>query len=167
MGRQANFFINRADELSLVAAVQEKVPLEFFYTRFPEKQKRAFSVLQDLSTVYADSSLSCFNTDLTPNIILKYYANLPAYIVDNINSDVIEFSRCVTRDGRLTRGRFWFEPSGKRKEFVDWADKVFRITKKHLKKLPQGDYIGPDTLSQYKAKTLKLPDYIKVPEQGL
>jgi hypothetical protein len=67
------------------------------------------------------------------------------------DSEVIEFSGCEF-DGRvLLRGRFYFQTdllmdgtiAPKRAAFLNWADKVFRLTKKSLTRSKTIDaYVG-------------------------
>jgi hypothetical protein len=58
----------------------------------------------------------------------------------DVESEVIEFSGCEFDGTVLLRGRLYFQTdflvgdaiAPKRKEFLEWADRVFRLTKKSL-----------------------------------
>jgi hypothetical protein len=82
----------------------------------------------------------------------RYMTKRKLWSVD-IQSEVIEFSDCDFDGSVLLIGRFYFQTDflldqtiwRKRPEFLDWADKVFRTTKRMLhwsKKLDA--YVGKD-----------------------
>jgi hypothetical protein len=66
-------------------------------------------------------------------------------------SEAIEFEGCEFDGSVLVRGRLYFQNdfliqgmvAPKRKEFLDWADKVFRLAKKSLRRSKTLDaYVG-------------------------
>lgn len=76
-----------------------------------------------------------------------------------MSSEVIEFSGCDFDGKALLVGRFYFhtdelvdrEIVKKRTEFLQWADQVFRYTKKALSRdrelmAPLGAYVGKDAI---------------------
>lgn len=73
----------------------------------------------------------------------------------NESSEVIQFSGCDYHGDVLEIGRFYFQTDmlmgeaiwRKRPEFLDWADKVFRTTKRLLYRSKAIDaYVGDDAL---------------------
>lgn len=83
---------------------------------------------------------------------MSFYPTRSEWLVQT-ESEVIEFSGCAF-DGNLLRcGRFHFQNDllvgdmivPKRKEFLDWADRVFRVSKKLLRRSKTLDaYVGKE-----------------------
>jgi hypothetical protein len=85
--------------------------------------------------------------------ILMRYIEIYSHWSVQIESEVIEFSGCKFDGKTLVRGRFYFQNDRligdrivpKRQEFLDWADQVFRIAKKVLRRSKSLDaYVGPE-----------------------
>ncbi len=98
------------------------------------------------ATVRAD----CYLARKEAEIRMKFIRNLSRWNIDTA-SEVIEFSGCEFDGEVLVRGRFYFENdllindtlAPKRKGFLDWADKVFRLTKGSLTRSKAFDaYVG-------------------------
>lgn len=74
------------------------------------------------------------------DVKMRYIPQQGYWIVHSEGVEGIEFSGCGYDGMTLLRGRFYFQKDmlidneiwTKRKEFVEWADKVFRLTKKQL-----------------------------------
>jgi hypothetical protein len=77
----------------------------------------------------------------TPNsgVKTRFVPSFDRWLVEN-ESEAIEFGGCEFDGTVLLRGRFYFQTDyllrgmvvPKRKEFLEWADKIFRISKKSL-----------------------------------
>lgn len=75
-------------------------------------------------------------------------------VIDSLYSPVIEFDRCYINKNKITRGRMYYvtgyydendEWIEKESEFLDWAQKLFKIAKKSLKRNRDLDaYVGED-----------------------
>ena len=81
---------------------------------------------------------------------MKFIRNLSRWNIDTA-SEVVEFSGCEFDGQVLVRGRFYFENdlliddtlAPKRKGFLNWADTVFRLTKRSLTRSKTFDaYVG-------------------------
>ena len=82
---------------------------------------------------------------------MRYIPQQSHWIVHSEGAEGIEFSGCGYDGKTLLEGRFYFRNDmligdsiwPKRREFIDWADRVFRITKKQLRWSKELDaYIG-------------------------
>jgi hypothetical protein len=97
-------------------------------------------------------SVRCYLVpDCSADIKMYYIPKQSHWIVHSEDVEGIEFSGCDYDGKTLLEGRFYFRNDmligdtiwPKRREFLDWADKVFRITKKQLRWSKELDaYIG-------------------------
>jgi hypothetical protein len=104
------------------------------------------------------TSIDCYLAPANGRIITSYYPTLRLWLIQP-SSESIEFSGCDFDGKTLLVGRFYFQTDDlvdgrivkKRTEFLQWADRVFRYTKKALKRdrelmEPLGAYVGKDAL---------------------
>jgi hypothetical protein len=94
--------------------------------------------------------VDCYVTRKDADIKMRFVPTLSHWSVQS-ESEVIEFQGCEF-DGRvLVRGRFYFQNDSllegmiapKRREFLTWADRVFRLAKKSLHRSKTLDaYVG-------------------------
>ena len=97
-------------------------------------------------------SVRCYLVpDCSADIKMYYIPKQSHWIVYSEEVEGIEFSGCGYDGKTLLEGRFYFRNDmligdsiwPKRREFIDWADRVFRITKKQLRWSKELDaYIG-------------------------
>jgi hypothetical protein len=94
--------------------------------------------------------VNCFITPKNANIKMRFVPALSHWSVED-ESEVIEFRGCEFDGSVLLRGRFYFQNdfllqdmiAPKRTEFLAWADKVFRLAKKSLRRSKTLDaYVG-------------------------
>jgi hypothetical protein len=94
--------------------------------------------------------VDCFITANDADIKMRFVPALSRWVVES-ESEVIEFHGCEFDGKVLVRGRLYFQAdfllqdmvAAKRKEFVTWADKVFRLAKKSLGRSKTLDaYVG-------------------------
>ena len=95
-------------------------------------------------------SVRCYLAPDDAVLRMSYYPKQANWQVEH-TSEVIEFSGCDSGANILVVGRLYFQNDilldgtiwPKRKEFTDWADKVFRTTKKLLHRSRELDaYVG-------------------------
>ena len=102
------------------------------------------------------TSIRCYLAPANGRIITHFYPKLGVWSVQT-SSEAIEFSGCDFDGKALLVGRFYFQTDDlvdgrivqKRTEFLQWADKVFRCTKKALRRdpalmAPLGAYVGKE-----------------------
>ena len=94
--------------------------------------------------------VDCFITRKNADIKMRYISRLSRWSVEN-ESEAIEFAGCEFDGSVLVRGRFYFQNdfllegmiAPKRAEFLAWADKVFRLAKKSIRRSKTLDvYVG-------------------------
>jgi hypothetical protein len=108
---------------------------------------RAGGVMLKTATVHAD----CYITPVKgADIKMRFISVLSQWNVE-IESEVIEFSGCEFDGNVLLRGRFYFQTdllvgdmvAPKGSAFLTWAEKVFRLAKKSLRRSKALDaYVG-------------------------
>ena len=101
---------------------------------------------------YADS-FWFFNNKISPNYITKYIPIQGYYLMDEFQSEVIEFSRSYLMNNIFHRGRIWAEfryidPKtnswvNKNPDFKKWFENISKWIKKNYFKLDPMIYIGP------------------------
>ncbi len=162
MSKQFQLFLTPSDAVALV----EEFRARFGARVLSEKSSTSDPVelespLRHESIFSADgaTSIRCYLAPANGHIITKYYPTLRLWLLDDWDSEAIEFSGCDFDGKTLLRGRFYFKTDDlvdrrivkKRAEFLQWADKVFRYTKKALKRdrelmEPLGAYVGKEAL---------------------
>jgi hypothetical protein len=158
MSRQFQVYLLPSDVERLIADLKERVGVRLIspHASKPEIvevpsaiQKRSPAMLTERS-VHVDCYLGPM---ADPNIMMSYYANLSAWKVDFEKSEVIEFAGCDQDDSILVVGRFYYQTDmllnnlivPKRGEFLEWADQIFRTTKRLLTRSKELDaYVGKD-----------------------
>lgn len=95
----------------------------------------------------------CLHPSVGADVRMQYIAGQGKWFVAEEFSEVIEFSGCHFDGSKLRIGRFYFQTDmligdtiwPKKKEFLNWADKIFKTAKRLLqwsKKLEA--YLGQD-----------------------
>lgn len=156
MGRQVRFYMTEIDEIAFVEDIKAKLNAVIVPKFFKTEQPPEFQVLPTI-TENDDSfdMLAIYNHSICPKLKARFISKTGEHSLDEDESEVIQFVRSRIRaDGPLTVGRLWYEPKtirgkAKRKEFVTWAEAVFRYIKKnfHYNKV-RLNYIGPDALQK-------------------
>jgi apolipoprotein N-acyltransferase len=144
------------DEIAFVEEVKAKLDAVIVPTFFKTEQPPEFQVLPTIEEndggVYL---LAIYNRSICPKLKVRFISKTGKHSLEEDESEVIQFVRSRTyADGTLEVGRLWYEPKtirgkSKRKEFVTWAEAVFRYIKTnfHYNK-ERLNYIGPDALQK-------------------
>jgi len=161
MSKQFQLFVTHSDAKGLVEELRAR-----FGARLLSKKSATSDPVELESPVLHESifvasgatSIYCYLAPAHGRIITKYYPTLRLWLLDDWDSEAIEFSGCDFDGKTLLRGRFYFKTDDlvdgriikKRAEFLQWADRVFRYTKKALKRDrelgPLGAYVGKDAI---------------------
>lgn len=144
------------DELFFVENIKAKLDAvivpKYFKTEQPPE-------LQVLPTIEENNGgfdlLAIYNRSICPKLKARFISKTGKHSLDEDESEVIQFDRSsIYADGTLSVGRLWYEPKtirgkSKRKEFVTWAEAMFRYIKTnfHYNK-ERLNYIGPDALQK-------------------
>jgi hypothetical protein len=144
MSRQFRVFLMPSDVESLFAELRAKCSLKLLLGHAPTS-----TPVEIASPIHSQ----CFLTTPSGADIRLWYAGDRAEWILHDQSETIEFSGCAFDGSSLADGRFYFHTDKlfgdvivrHRPEFLGWADKIFRTTKKHLVRSKALDaYLGPE-----------------------
>ncbi|HTT22069.1 MAG TPA: hypothetical protein VMG82_24275 [Candidatus Sulfotelmatobacter sp.] len=162
MSKQFQLFLTPTDAVNLVEKLRVR-----FGARLLSKKSPSIDPVEIQSPIEHESifeasgatSIFCYLAPANARIITKYYPTLRLWLTDHWDSEAIEFSGCDFDGKTLRVGRFYFQTDdlvdgsivGKKAEFLQWADRVFRYVKKALTRErglmgPVGAYVGKDAL---------------------
>ncbi len=159
MGKQIEFYMTYNDELTFLDALgAESVSL--IYNTFKDPGKMRLDSLDPVGRHPYDANLSLLNVLLDCRLVYRFVEGVPLYTVDLLESEVVQFNRCVVTKTWLKNGRLWYEESTrtgkKRLEFSRWAESVLGWIRTSYKAGEDGRYVGPDALEQAKKGALAL-----------
>jgi hypothetical protein len=159
MSKQFQLYLTPSDAIALIEELRVR-----FGARVLSEKSSTIDPVELRSPIRQESifrasgatSIRCYLAPAKGCIITKYYATLDLWLTDT-SSEAIEFVGCDFDGKTLLIGRFYFQTDDlvdgrivkKRAEFLQWADRVFRYTKKALKRdreleQPLGAYVGKD-----------------------
>ncbi len=154
MGRQINFFLHPEDQ-----------PLfDIFFKDFGDllilpyyHHSNKVSIISD--TIVGDHRKEGIRVYLIrkkdfKSIKLKYIQKFDYWLVDD-NSPILHFDRCILRDNKILKGRLYYQPRyadkknwfDKPEDFVLWADKIIKNTRRKL--IKHKHTIGAYTYTEY------------------
>ncbi|MBM4128099.1 MAG: hypothetical protein FJ247_12245 [Nitrospira sp.] len=153
MGKQLNFYMTPEDEREFISFVESDRTVGIFMDVQASKEIAFLQRLPDRDTV-GWFLLCLWDKDHSPPPVLSYVTEQAHFTVQRIESEVIEFSRCIPDEGRLVRGRIWAEMNGwrhddpaivirKSESFRKWFSRIALWIKKHSTQNEVGDYVLP------------------------
>jgi hypothetical protein len=161
-GRQFSFFLAQADQTALEVALRESGDLAFVNERSSSSkaEERASSVIQEIGKE-PFGLLIARRADLK-DILFRPIKGRQEFSCDINTQPVVEFSRFPSastdrfiRAGRLYRiDKYWGDDGklvSKPPEFIDWAERLYKLAKASLTKVEQGCYAGAEALELRKA----------------
>ena len=161
MSKQFQLFLTPSDAVALVEELRAR-----FGARVLSKKSFTADPVEMQSPTEHESifggsgatSIYCYLAPPNGRITTDYYPTLRLWLIQT-SSEAIEFSGCDFDGKTLLVGRFYFQTDDlvdgriikKRAEFLEWADRVFRYTKRALKRdrelmEPLGAYVGKEAL---------------------
>lgn len=160
MSKQFQLYLTPSDAVALVEELRSR-----FGARVLSKKSSTSDPVEMGSPILHESifeasgatSIYCYLAPANGRIIANYYPTLRLWLTQT-SSEAIEFHGCDFDGKTLLIGRLYFQTDDlvdgrivkKRAEFLQWADRVFRYTKKALKRDrelgPLGAYVGKDAL---------------------
>jgi len=150
MGHQINFFLHPADTQALLHRLEVVEDFTIInrrsYDGEPAILKNFDHKLDGHDWLYFD----LVRSDDLKRVVLRHVPEQGYWIVDVLDSPVIEFSKCFFDGTILRRGRVYYTSSyykggelvSKSEAFLSWAKKIFAATRKGLSRKNSG-YIGP------------------------
>jgi hypothetical protein len=153
MGKQVNFYMTVEDEQKFVQFVRGERNVAIFKSVLPTTEIPNLIELPPVGEPFW-FSLCLWNRDESPPPTLTYVEQQRYYSVGKIDSEIIEFDRCVLDQGRLVRGRIWAEMNGWKREdpatiikksdaFSAWYNRLASWIKRHSTRNDRGQYLMP------------------------
>jgi hypothetical protein len=161
MGRQINFFLHPDDQEEfdkILKSVAECALLPFQqYSNNP-------TVVQDTVIRNLDNEgtrIYMVKPEHFPDLELEYNERHNYWFINDKEAPVIHFDRSIYKDGKIKRGRLYFQTQylknsewvSKPENFVKWGDKLLRTARRKLKKYNWGEgryqyteYLGENAL---------------------
>jgi hypothetical protein len=162
MSKQFQLFLTPSDVINLVGELRSRFGARVLSRKSPTSDPVEMQSPVEHEAIFSTSgatSIYCYLAPPDGRVITDYYPTLGLWLTDT-SSEVIEFSGCDFDEKTLLVGRFYFQTDGlidgrivkKRAAFLRWADRVFRYTKRVLKRdrelmEPLGAYVGKDALT--------------------
>lgn len=153
MGKQVNFYMSADDERDFIEFVRADRNVGFFKYALPLPE---IPLLEEMPTPDKPFWFSLFlwDRDRSPVPSVHFVKEQGYYVVNFIESEVIEFSRSFLDEGRLVRGRIWAEMNGWRQDdpatiikksdsFSKWFDRLAAWIKRRATRNAVGDYMLP------------------------
>lgn len=161
MSKQFQLFLAVSDAVALVEELRAR-----FGARVLSEKSSTSEPVELESPIRQESifraggatSIRCYLAPANGRIITSHYDKLRLWLIET-SSEAIEFSGCDFDGKTLLVGRFYFQTDElveggivkKRAAFLEWADSIFRYTKKVLKRdrelmEPLGAYVGKEAL---------------------
>ncbi|HEV2277429.1 MAG TPA: hypothetical protein VGS02_04600 [Acidobacteriaceae bacterium] len=163
MSRQFQLYLLPAEVEWLVSQLRSKFDLRLLQEHSPtSKSVELDSPLRCCSATpkwNAHTDVRCYIAKATGADVRMWYASKRAEWLLADESEVIEFSGCKFDGTSLADGRFYLQTEKlvgdaiipKRPEFLTWADRVFRTTKRLLfRSEALHAYLGPATVQWWR-----------------
>lgn len=176
MSRQAHLYLLPADVNSLVEVLKARVGISLIQPSSLRAEVTPLDSAVSNESMQLGMGAVCIDCYIVqPNgagVKLHFLPGVSKWQVD-IESEVIEFSGCEFNGTVLLRGRLYFQKDfvvddtlvSKRKEFLHWADNVFRVAKKSLHRSKAIDaYLG-DAAAKWEREGGRLA-WTATPERG-
>jgi hypothetical protein len=140
MGRQVNFFLLPNDFADLQVAIESAGPVRFLQDRTKTQQLRKLNSLVIPPDEMGKTGLRVYAT--RPNdvdqIKLRWIEQQNHWIVDSLDSPVVEIDRCYYDSHLIRRGRVYFatdlrfRPHLPDEEFTKWGSSVISRIRRRL-----------------------------------
>ena len=161
MGKQVNFYMTQEDEAEFLEFMRSERDVCLIPDTLPTESIACMSYLPKRGETLFWFKVSLWDRNHSPPPKRRHVQEQGYWVVDELNSEVIEFSRSILSEGRLVRGRIWAEmtewqqtepPSlvRKSKTFEKWFDKLARWIRQHATRDENGDYVFPGA-AQYES----------------
>lgn len=156
IGKQINFYLTASDHQALLSLVNDAVGLAII-TRDDETNYCSRDVFEKKADDWAVAYVT------QPSARNEVLSKLLSGVEDSTELLAIEFIQSTESNGVISRGRFWYSSATyiggvkvrKPDSFVIWADSVLSVTRRHLARFANGDYIGSQASSKLKDGLLK------------
>ena len=157
IGRQINFFLTAEDQAQLLTNLNAALGCALIKR---DSDSKPYFLAQDFSKEDEDWAVAYLCETVRSDKILKEIASGKS---DASELCAIEFIQPMQEGKVLRRGRFWYTSKyhlgrgfiQKPESFADWAEQVFRLTRRELVRQNNGDLIGSDALALQEASKIR------------
>ena len=159
MGTQVEFYMTHNDERAFLEALGQNARFTIIHNTYSEPENREIDNLVPVGANRYDSNLALLNAEIDSKLMVDFVEKQSVYVVDLVESEVIQFNRCTPSNSWLRNGRLWFEARSRQPktvEFVQWARWVVTWIRKSYSHGADGRYVGPDAKSKAAEGTLVL-----------
>jgi hypothetical protein len=154
MGRQVHFYMTTEDERKFIEFIRRERNLVIFKSVLPTTEIADLNELPNPGEPFW-FSLCIWDKEHSPPPSLTYIEQQRHYCVETIESEVIEFDRCVMDQERLVPGRIWAEMNGWRRQdpatiinknqtFATCYNRLASWIKRHSTRNDRGAFVMPD-----------------------
>jgi hypothetical protein len=156
-GKQFSFFLGLTDQIAMEEAIRASGDVVILSAR-----SRAAWADEKESSVMHDPENEVFRVLIARRTDLPLIHFHPTHSPDNdfackvLDQQIVEYDRMVgfkhfIRAGRMYRvDKFWnanHQIVSKSPEFIEWADRLYKLVKRSLTKVEQGFYAGQEALA--------------------
>lgn len=156
-GKQFSFYIGLTDQIAIEEAIRASGDVAVLEGSSPTEK----AVERD-SSIMCDTENEHFRVLVARRADLSHLRFRPTgspkkdYWYDTLRQPIVEFDRSFTfkrfiRAGRMYRQDRYYneydELVSKSPEFIDWADRLYKLVKKSLIKIERGRYAGREALA--------------------
>ncbi len=150
MGRQINFFLHPDDQADFNDFLKSFGDFKILsYYHFDNIISTTNDIiLRDLKKEGAKVYL--IRTEDLTDIPLKHIEKFNYWLIEDDKLPIIEFGRCILKENKIMSGRLYFRTHyyegqdyiQKSEQFIKWADKIIKSTRRKLikHKVSQGKY---------------------------
>lgn len=145
MGKQFRFFLVPSDVESLLTELCIRFGVRMVAPHAsspcPDEISSPYDKCPSNAVRRAHSYIHCYLLPPDADVKMWYVPEQNHWAIDDERSEVIQFTGCEYDGKFLEIGRFYFRKDMligdtiwlKRKEFYDWANKIFRFSKKQMR----------------------------------
>lgn len=158
MSRQFRFFLLPSDAEALIADLRDRIGLKLIDSKSSGPEPVSIESPMHSGASRRDGKIAvsayCYLAAATgADVKMRYIAKQGYWLVDEEGSEVIQFSGLDCDGEVLIQGRFYFRSDflfedtiwPRRREFLEWADRVFHRAKQSLSYSKALDaYVGRD-----------------------
>lgn len=157
VGRQINFYLSDGDQEELCRRLDVMGEVLAVMPPFSQPRVDGQAVLPLSRWRPGEHTPMLFRPDDRKKLVFR--RSVPGYFVDDMRSPVVEFSRCVTTNDVIRRGRLYYiaeyfndenQKISKDPDFINWAKKLFKMAKGVCVESRDGVLIGKE--AQYMAR---------------
>lgn len=153
MGRQVRFYMLSEDEDVFASHLREDADVVIVNERSAKAKPVELERFPAQGSIDSRLGTLIWNRRVTDELVWKHLgAN--SWIIDKMNSEVIEMAQSEILDGGLQSGRIWIETTRldadriapKSVGFLSWYERLAKWLRKHYTRHENGIYLAPSVV---------------------